>query len=30
MKNLTEKEHGREFTWEEARKVVWDLQTLAG
>jgi hypothetical protein len=28
-KNLLEKEHGREFTWEEARKAVWDLQTLA-
>ena len=29
MKKVLEKANGREFTWEEARKGVWDLQTLA-
>src|SRR5258705_8100803 len=29
IKNILEKEHGREFTWEEATKAAWDLANLA-
>jgi hypothetical protein len=29
MKTSFEKQHRREFTWEEATKAVWDIQSLA-
>lgn len=29
IKSILEKQHGREFTWEEARQAMWDLQMFA-
>lgn len=29
IKGILEKEHGREFTWEEATKAAWDMHNLA-
>lgn len=29
IKDILEKEHGREFTWEEATKAIWDLKNFA-
>jgi hypothetical protein len=29
MKDALEKDHGREFTWEEATRAIWDLKQLA-
>jgi hypothetical protein len=29
IKALLEKQHGREFSWEEATKAAWDIQSLA-
>ncbi|MBI4929866.1 MAG: hypothetical protein HY841_03825 [Bacteroidetes bacterium] len=29
IKNILEKDHGREFTWEEAKNAMWDIERLA-
>lgn len=29
IKDILEKEHGREFTWEEATKAMWDMKNFA-
>ncbi|MBP7540656.1 MAG: hypothetical protein KA802_12085 [Saprospiraceae bacterium] len=29
IKALLEKQHGREFSWEEATKAAWDMESLS-
>ena len=29
IKSILEKQHGREFTWEEAQQAMWDIQMFA-